>query len=249
MITHRNQIKDFLALLPDPDEEILKGVKWGSCDQLFTPAYWKLQYHFHKDIFNKEFYSFSDDIVEEISACLLGGYGMPSELGFAAFDRLRNLDLLQKDCTYSELLTALSVPFWIDGKLRHYRFAKQKARFLHQFLNRDDIDSIPTSDDCKLRDWLLTVKGIGMKTASWITRNWLGSENVAILDIHIYRAGLIAGVFDQNLSIDKHYKELETQYLEFTKAMEVSAANLDSLIWLQLKQVNGLAIKILNQSA
>ncbi|MDZ3993341.1 hypothetical protein PspTeo4_24872 [Pseudomonas sp. Teo4] len=40
-----------------------------------------------------------------------------------------------------------------------------------------------------LRDWLLELPGIGYKTASWVARNWLDADDVAILDIHILRAG------------------------------------------------------------
>lgn len=34
---------------------------------------------------------------------------------------------------------------------------------------------------------------IGPKTASWIVRNYRKSDCVAIIDIHIHRAGLLAG--------------------------------------------------------
>jgi hypothetical protein len=29
--------------LPDPDEDVMKGIRWGAFDQLFTPAYWSSQ--------------------------------------------------------------------------------------------------------------------------------------------------------------------------------------------------------------
>src|SRR6202020_2057977 len=101
--------------------------------------------------------------------------------------------LLQPDTEYKELQTALSVPFYMNGRMVKYRFPNQKAIFLAALLNRKDLAKIPYEDDMILREWLLTINGIGMKTASWIVRNWLCSENVAILDIHIQRAGLIAG--------------------------------------------------------
>ena len=44
-----------------------------------------------------------------------------------------------------------------------------------------------------LRDWLLAIPGIGPKTASWIVRNRTGSSAVAIIDVHILRAGTSAG--------------------------------------------------------
>ena len=78
--------------LSNPDEEIMKGVKWGKCDKLFTPAYWKIQYHFHEEEFSKEFYKMGDNLIHEICACILGGFGMRSELGLIAFERMRDLN-------------------------------------------------------------------------------------------------------------------------------------------------------------
>ena len=43
-----------------------------------------------------------------------------------------------------------------------------------------------------LREFLLQLHGIGYKTASWIVRNFTGSDDVAIVDIHLRRAGVIA---------------------------------------------------------
>jgi thermostable 8-oxoguanine DNA glycosylase len=153
--------------------------------------------------------------------------------------------LLTPKVSQASLLENLSTPFNLEGRYIKYRFPNQKAKYLFEFLNRDDLNQIPQNEDLKLREWLLTVNGIGMKTASWITRNWLCSDRVAILDIHIYRAGLIAGFFPKNLSIEKDYKILEEKYLEFSNALDVSAANLDSLIWLQFKMANDLALSIL----
>jgi len=242
-------LNELAFLLPDPNKEILPGVRWGRCEELFTPAYWKIQYYFHMEEFCKEYFCVSSTLLEEICACLLGGYGMRSELGLAAFERLQNHNLLQPKTGYEELLTALSVPFFIEGRFVRYRFPKQKAIFLTALLNRSDLFEIPCDNDLVLREWLLTVRGIGMKTASWIVRNWLCSENVAILDIHIHRAGLIAGFFNDENHIEKDYRSMEKRYLEFSAALGVSPANLDSLICLQLKSANTLAINILKQKS
>lgn len=240
-------VNKLTSSLPCADKEILPGVKWGRCEELFTPAYWKIQYHFHENEFCKDYYCVGNSLLEEVCACILGGYGMPAEMGFAAFDRLKNHGLLVPGIDLKTIETALSIPFCLDDKLVRYRFPRQKAKFLFAFLDRPDLESIPEHNDLELRKWLSTVTGIGLKTASWIVRNWLCSDRVAILDIHIHRAGLIAGFFSEDDTIERDYLKMEKQYLAFSEALEVSPANLDSLIWLQLKMANTLAINILKQ--
>ena len=238
-------ILKIINMLPNPEADIIEGVKWGRCDQLFTPAYWKVQYHLHEDIFCKDFYRMSDNLIEEICSCILGGFGIKSEMAVLAFERLRDLDLLLPGTSFGQLHVALTVPFFYKSHWVRYRFPKQKAKYLAELLNRGDLHLIPGENDYNLREWLLTVSGIGMKTASWVTRNWLNSRNVAILDIHIYRAGLLAGFFNTTKCLTKDYKKMERNYLDFSSALGVDAANLDALIWLQLKETNELAIEIL----
>jgi thermostable 8-oxoguanine DNA glycosylase len=100
-----------------------------------------------------------------------------------------------------------------------------------------------------LRGWLLTVNGIGLKTASWITRNWLNSNKVAILDVHILRAGVLAGFYKENTeNLTKHYFSLEKQYLAFCNALDVSSAIMDAIIWSFMKKTNKLAISALKHT-
>jgi len=238
-------IDEMTKKLPSPDHELMAGVKWGRCDELFTPAYWKIQYQLHEDIFTCDYYRISDNLIEEICACLLGGFGIKSEVGVIAFESLKQQNLLVPRTPYQRILDALLSPLSNGKRKFRYRFPRQKAKYIYEFLNREDLEKIPKNSDLLLREWLLTVNGIGMKTASWVTRNWLGSQNVAILDIHIYRAGLIAGFFNAGKCLQKDYVELEKRYLEFSAALEVNAANLDALIWLQLKVANNIALNIL----
>jgi thermostable 8-oxoguanine DNA glycosylase len=108
------------------------------------------------------------------------------------------------------------------------------------------LDSIPIHNDLIFRKWLLTIKGIGQKTASWITRNYLNSENVAIIDIHIFRAGLIAGFFSKDLDIQKDYSKIEQIFIQFCKALEVQPSKMDALMWLQMKESNRIALKTID---
>lgn len=230
--------------LPDIDREVLPGVKWGCSSTLFTPAYWKMQYLLLNQNENKSVtYKLGDNILEEVVVCLLGGFGMKSEIGLAAFDRLKTRNLIAKGVNYEVINDSLKEAFLIKNKKIHYRFPNQKAKFISDFLNRSDLQKIPLHNDLALRNWLMSVKGIGPKTASWITRNILDSENVAIIDIHIYRAGLITGLFSSNLDMQKDYFKMESLFIKFCRAMQVQPSKMDTIIWLQMKASNRLAIK------
>lgn len=89
--------------------------------------------------------------------------------------------------------------------------------------------------------------GIGPKTASWIVRNWLDSDEVAIIDIHIHRVGILTGVFGPDQIVARDYMEMELQFLAFSTAIGARSSALDALIWSQMRQANALAIKLLRQ--
>jgi hypothetical protein len=74
--------------LPDPNEEILPGVHWGRFDQLFTPAFWLCR-AWYEQVYPHDSFRIGDNLTEEIVACLLGGHGLPAEVGLAAFRRLK----------------------------------------------------------------------------------------------------------------------------------------------------------------
>lgn len=235
--------------LPKKEAYLMPGIKWGNYCQLYTPAFWKFMYHSVEPVEQGNQHRLGNTILEEIVACLLGGYGMPSELGLAAFERLRNESLITSGISSKKIQKALSTPFSMaDGTLKRYRFYNQKSKYIYNLLQRPDLDSIPTGNDLLLRNWLLTVEGIGPKTASWITRNWLQSENVAILDIHILRAGKIAGFFKEIDNVSKNYFELEGFYIDFCKALDVLPSNMDAIIWSYMKKTNKLALKALSIS-
>ena len=86
----------------------------------------------------------------------------------------------------------------------------------------------------ELRQWLVQLPGIGFKTASWVVRNWLDADDVAILDIHILRAGALASFFDESLTVERNYLELEEQFLLFAQAIGVRPSELDSVMWFEM---------------
>lgn len=236
-----------IASFPNEDQEVLPGLKWGYCYQLYTPAFWKLQYLLNSFSVENNAHQISGNLIEEILLCILGGYGIPSEMGMIAFNRFKNENLIRRNASFKEISDALSKPFQLSkNKFVKYRFANQKAKYIHHFLNRNDLDSLKEYDDLSLRSWLTNLKGVGPKTASWITRNWLRSERVAILDVHILRAGMITGFFGRNFNIATEYYDLERKYLKFCQFLEVRPSDMDAIIWSYMKKNNKLALNILS---
>lgn len=242
-----DNLKSRIAQLPQEDEEVLPGLKWGTCYQLYTPAFWKLQYLMNEFPETTDAHQLGGSLVEEVVQCILGGYGIPSEMGILAFARLKDRDLIRKGTPFEAIYEALRQPFLTErSTLAHYRFSHQKSRYIHDFLSRKDLGEIPEHNDLELRDWLIGLKGIGPKTASWITRNWLRSERVAILDIHLLRAGVITGFFEKELDVVNHYYLLETSYLSFCQHLQVRPSDMDAIIWSYMKKNNKLALSILS---
>ena len=216
--------------LPAANADVLPGVRWGHTAEFFSPAFWKYQSQAHRDTERFQCHALGRTLTEEVAACLLGGYGIPAELGLAAFARLRDNGMLAGKATRDELERALERPFQGTHMPRKYRFPRQRARYLCAALN-----AVPalrqTSDSRQLRAALLDICGIGPKTASWIVRNHLGSDEVAILDVHITRAGVAAGVFPKNADPRRSYFELERRFLEFCTAIDEPASRLDAIMW------------------
>ncbi|WP_138992757.1 8-oxoguanine DNA glycosylase [Larkinella sp. C7] len=237
-------VKDF----PYPNKELLPGVQWGHFDQFYTPAYWKLQYTVTPFSENSDTFRLGKDVIEEVVACLLGGYGLPAELGLQAFDRLKSKRLIEPGVQEGKIKEVLSQPYYTKNNRKvTYRFYNQKSKYIANFLNRADLDMAYTNDDIQLRNWLLDIKGIGPKTASWITRNWLKSEKVAIIDVHILRAGIIAGIFNANSDVNIEYFDLERRYLDFCHALDVLPSYMDSLMWINMRRTSRIALKVIKE--
>ena len=228
-------------LLPTSDSQLLPGIRWGSFDELLTPAYWKGQAWQHERLRTYDDLRLGRSLIEELAACLLGGYGMPAELGLAAFRRLRDRGLLATVPTIAEVENALAEPFVTpQGLTRHYRFPRQKALYLAASLQAMEHIEPPRSD-VALRDLLMELPGIGPKTASWVVRNHCGSDAVAIIDIHILRAGRHIGLFPVSWQPQRHYIQLESAFLEFATALGVRTSLLDALIWDYMRRITSIA--------
>lgn len=220
--------------LPACSDEALPGVAWGSVDAFPTPAYWAYQVMARRLSGTPIRHRLGQTLAEEVAACLLGGHGIPASVGMAAFRRLQSLDMLATAPSEKELLHQLTVPLVVNGRPIKYRFARQKAKYLDAALKRLNAESPPEDCGRALRDWLVDLPGIGFKTASWVARNWLDADDVAILDIHILRAGALGGFFDRNLTVERDYKELEAQFIRFSRAIGVRPSELDAVIWFEM---------------
>lgn len=220
--------------LPSPASELLPGVPWGAVEAFPTPAYFAFQVIARRLVGRPAQYSLGRTLAEEVGACLLGGHGIPGEVGIAAYEQLRSKGAFGTQLPTQEQLEAwLREPIQVGPRVVHYRFAAQKARYLAQALPM--LHSAPTFTVGRhLRDWLLDVPGIGPKTASWIARNWLHADDVAILDIHIMRVGQLAGLFPKNLVVERHYLQLEELFLQFSTALDVRPSELDAVIWYEM---------------
>ncbi len=217
--------------LPPATELLLPGVPWARVEGFPTPAYWAYQVMSKRVLGGPPEYKLGHTLAEEVAACLLGGHGIPAAVGIAAFELLRGRGVLARTPTEAELLTLLEEPLNLHGRAVRYRFAKQKARYVSEALRRMAMGDAPLESGRALRDWLLELNGIGPKTASWVARNWLRADDVAILDIHILRVGVAIGLFPKNLTVERHYFALEELFLAFSQRMGVRASELDAVIW------------------
>jgi len=205
---------------------------------MMTPAFWAAQ-SWMWEMDEPDHYRLGRSLEEELMACMLGGHGIPAEVGLAAYDRLRRTwrsapGRLESASEVEELLTR---PLDVNGRQVRYRFAAQKARYLSQALAQ-----LPAIDveqgDRDFRDALCSLKGIGPKTASWIVRNWRGSDDVAILDVHLLRAGRELGLFSSELNVERHYRIIEDAFVNFARDIGAKASILDSVIWMAFRSAS-----------
>lgn len=227
--------------LPGPDRYLLPGVLWGAFDDFLTPAFWAGRVFVATLAGDASSFRLGTSLREEVAACLLGGYGMKAEIGLAAFRRLRDEGLLADSPSAASLYQRLTVPMVVDGRSCGYRFARQKATYLAESLRRVSEVEDADLDDRALRARLTTFPGIGPKTASWIVRNFRSSDRVAIIDVHVWRACVVAGVFPSRSHPGRDYDALEDKFLTFATALGCRASVLDNVIWREMRGVASVA--------
>ena len=225
---------------PADVDEVMPGVSWGRPDELFTPSFWKYQSEIQVRRNRYSHHRLGATLFEEIAVCLLGGYGIPAELGLAAFNRLREQGMLFGNASEPEIRDLLSQPFIINGRQRRYRFAAQKASYLSRSLYMARcLDAV--QQPRALRTQLLDLPGVGPKTASWIVRNHLNANDVAIIDVHLHRACVMINLFEEQSDPAKEYFWLEDLFLHFADAIRVPASVLDAIMWDFMRRIGPTA--------
>ena len=237
--------------LPDASDAVMPGIAWGEFSNLFTPAYWVSQL-WMAGLENQETspYQAQGSLAEELTFCMLGGFGITAELATAAFHTCKATGLLnQLNVSAKDWTEVLREPMALDGKMVKYRYPNQKAIYLAEamdFLRRGAAD---VSSGRALRDSLLTIRGVGPKTAGWVARNFLDSDDVAILDIHIIRAGQLCDLYTPQQKVEREYFEMEARYIEFCHGLSVRPAVIDCLIWDQMRTLGDVPLDALRHKA
>jgi hypothetical protein len=112
------------------DDEILPGVEWGCPSQVFSPAYWNSRARAFLAQGRYGRFKTGQNLLEEYVHCLLGGYGMPAEVGWAAADCFLKSGLADKNPSAHEIEEVLRQPLAVGGRSVRYRFPSQKAKSL-----------------------------------------------------------------------------------------------------------------------
>jgi N-glycosylase/DNA lyase len=222
--------------LPDASERVLGRVKWGRAEEPMTPAYWVARCYWGEAT-AETFVNRAGSLLEEVGFCLLGGFGITYEVNAAAFERLKvdGAFTVDADCDEEWFLDRLMEPLDVSGRRIRYRFPRQRARRLASFPAKLSNVAPGELSALALRERLLAIEGIGPKTASWIVRNLLASDEVAILDVHVLRACQHMHLFPADISLPKDYNALEQKFLDFASAINVRASILDAVMWMEMR--------------
>lgn len=229
---------DFLDL-PEPEALLIGDLRWGAFEHPLTPAFWVAQaWMTGKPSANG--FQLGRSLEEEVVYCILGGYGIPAEVGLAAAKKVCGAlpDLSDQANRRSRLQELLMRPLQIAGRSVKYRFAAQRAEYLARALSMLSCIEEGALSDVALRNTLLGLPGVGPKTASWIVRNRRASNEVAILDVHIVRACRIMGIFPHAADPARVYFELERRFLEFCRATGSAASSMDAVMWSTMRALS-----------
>ena len=219
--------------LPEPMTEVIPGVKWGLATSVFSTAHWVVQSWMSLTTGGERSpYHSSGTLADELAFCLLGGHGISAEMAGLAFDACKANGLIARREKKTENWTeVLSQPLRKHDRAVRYRFPIQKARYLANAMRYIDESVFETSDGRTLRDALMRLAGVGPKTAGWVARNMLDTDDVAILDIHVVRAGRLCGLFSPCQRVTANYGEMEDQFIAYCRAIKIRPAILDCLVW------------------
>lgn len=180
----------------------------------------------------------------ELLFCLLGGHAVSYELALSATERCAKLDVFAlhwaPDALKARLADELSQPQFLprklDGTLRRYRYPERKAILVvgaSQWLaSCGSLTEALSSLDCEQerRKLLCACPGIGPKTASWLLRNLGFAQNLAVLDVHVLRAMVSAGLVGR-VNLSRDYEMVEETFLAWCEDLAAPPAAFDLFLW------------------
>lgn len=226
-----------LVRLPPSWEEVMPGVLWGSPEHFNTPGYWAVRCRWEDE--NPDYVAGNHDLVREVAFCLLGGFGIRYEVNQAAFARLETRGFFDRppcSATEAAIRQWLLEPLTVGDRSVRYRFPNQRARRLALMASFFEANDLSLLEGDLLRDALMSIEGVGPKTASWIVRNCRGSDEVAIIDVHLVRACTAMGIFPEGISLPRDYAMLEARFLAFSRAIGIRPSVLDAVIWSEVRK-------------
>ena len=187
------------------------------------------EYDKRKEIIKKRLEDFKnvkkEDYFYEACFCILTPQSSAKQCWRATL-LLKEKDFLNQDISPLNYLND-KIRFHIN-KSKYLIELKQKWLLIMQKLNE-------INDARELREFLVkNVKGYGYKEASHFLRN-IGYRNLAILDRHILKNLYELNVINElpKTLTPKKYFEIEKNFIEFSKKVNISMDELDLLFWSQ----------------
>lgn len=231
--------------IPMPNEQLASGLAWGSFDEALTPAFWKTHCWIDELTGATATPRLGRTLGEELVACLLNSHGVKAEVAKAAFERLLAtgmIDRAESPPSAEEVSEILRLPVHVGARSVRYRFPESRGRYISTALARLRSSPPPVDSSARMQSWLLSLPGVGTKTASWILRNLFPEARVAVLDVHIRRAGLLTGFLPPALAWRGSYSELEKAFLNFADDISVAPFVLDMVMWDRMRRLGKLAL-------
>ncbi len=223
---------------------LLPGITWGRPEQVFSPSFWRYQHWVEIEVPGANpprCRLGGGSLKEETIACMLGGHGLPAETSLAYFQFMKRSGFFDSPPRrLEEVEEILLTPVKVGKSLRRYRFWKSRSQAIfavlskhEENLSRLEDSNAPAQD---LRRGLLEFPGIGLKTASWIARNWLDAEDVAVIDVHILRSLARLGYSIEGIHRSHAYFEAERKFLALACSLGTRPQSLDLVMWAVMRQ-------------
>ncbi len=171
----------------------------------------------------------NDEIFCELAFCIFTPQSKAKSC-YEAVNRLKEKDLLA--CGRCEQISeVINIVRFRNNKARYLVEAREKF-FTGQHNFKKTIDDIVNVSE--KRDWLVdNIKGIGYKEASHFLRNTGFGDDIAILDRHILKNLVFAGVIK---TIPKTltrtiYLQIEDDMRQYSDKINIPMGHLDFVLW------------------